>query len=244
MANDNYNPFHTPEVKKKTFLTRPVPIWSLGAALLAGSLLSFGFTTLADEETTNTQTQANDASPADPAGPAQVESDASSSEQNNPLDPEPDSQVTAAIGETTTNHGVRLTVDSVEVVRELSMRKEFSSGELETVTPNNEGAKFVRVHTTIANDGVDSLNLACTFRFATALENSQGQRYKAISDIYRIPGNPGCLSPDSVAPGFSGKISYVYEVPDSYEGGYFTYFDPAVHEARENPIRIRLDHTE
>lgn len=189
---------------------KPVPFWSLGAALIVGSLLTFGFTTFTNGETVNAQAPSSQISSEAPALPTSAGNTSIANAHGSPASPELGAQAHATIGETTTNHGVRLTVDSVEAVRELSMTKEFSSDELETITPNNEGAKFIRVNVTVANDGKEGFDLSCRLRSSTALENSQGQQYKAISDIYRIPGNPGCLSSDSIAPGFEGKISYVY----------------------------------
>ncbi|MGV0327911.1 DUF4352 domain-containing protein [Corynebacterium guaraldiae] len=244
MAIDNSNPFYVPVVRKQSFLKKPVPLWSLGAALILGSLISFGFTTLTKGETVDAQAQSSQTSSEAPALPSSAGSTPNANTQGFPASPQLGAQADATIGETTTNHGVRLTVDSVEVVRELSMTKKYSSDETETITPNNEGAKFIRVNVTVANDGKEGFDLSCRLRSSTALENSQGQQYKAISDIYRIPGNPGCLSSDSIAPGFEGKISYVYEVPDSFEWGNFTYFDPSVYEARKNPTLIRLDNAE
>ena len=247
MTNDNSNPFHVPEPKKKNIFTKPVPLWSLGAALITGSLLSFGITSLADEEPTNTQAHTSDASPAAPASPTAAKPNPSPAAQSNPSSPETEDQEAAAIGEATINHGVRVTVNSVEIVSELSLRKKYSaadSNELERLTPSNEGAKFALVNATIANEGAEDLSLSCGFNNSTRLENPQGQRYKTIEDNRLIPGNPDCVSSNSVAPGFSKEITYAYEVPDSYEWGYFTYSDPAVSEARNNPTRVRLDRKE
>lgn len=247
MKKDNSNPFGVPEPKKENIFTTPVPLWSLGAALITGSLLTFGITSLVNEEPTHTQAHTSDTSPAAPASPASTESNPSPAAQSNPSYPETEVQEAAAIGEATANHGVRVTVNSVEIVSELSIRKKYSaadSNDLESLTPSNEGAKFALVNATIANEGAEDLSLSCGFNYSTRLENPQGQRYKTIEDNRLIPGNPDCISSDSVAPGFSEEISYAYEVPDSYEWGYFTYSDPAVSEARDNPTRVRLDQRE
>ena len=97
-------------------------------------------------------------------------------------------------------------------------------------------------HPKTGRASIEALDLSCGFGFSTALENPQGQRYKSILDIHRIPGNALCG--DSVAPGFSGTVSYAYEVPDTFEFGSFTYYDPAVPDAYYEPTSIRLGNIE
>lgn len=236
MAIDNSNPFYIPEVKKEKFFTKPVPFWSLGVALITGSLLSYGITTAIDNKRVDMASQTS--------GGQQASTSDFSWTQNSPSSPT-DGEETFSIGEPTINHGVHLTVDSIELVDEIQMKKEYSNDKnavLETVTPENEKAKFARVDVTISNESIEALDLSCGFGFSTALENPQGQRYKSILDIHRIPGNALCG--DSVAPGFSGTVSYAYEVPDTFEFGSFTYYDPAVPDAYYEPTSIRLGNIE
>ena len=53
-----------------------------------------------------------------------------------------------------------MTVDSIELVDEIQMKKEYSNDKnavLETVTPENEKAKFARVDVTISNESIEAL---------------------------------------------------------------------------------------
>ena len=233
MANDNSNPFYAPEVRKQSFLKKPVPLWSLGAALIAGPLLTFGAITLADNGTTDAQVNTGENSSAVPAN-------LHSTGQDNPSSSTDEGQNIFSVGEPSTNHGIRLTVDSVEMVNELGFKQEAIEffTDSETLTPDNEGAKFVRVNASITNESFEALSLSCGFDYYTVLLNSQGQEYTAVEDLDYLEGNPDCS--DSIAPGFSGKASFVYEVPDNHELGYFVYTDPSVADATDNPTLIRL----
>ena len=126
------------------------------------------------------------------------------------------------------------------MVNELEIKKEARDYYTDsvTLTPDNDGAKFVRVNTSITNESFKALHLSCGFDGYTVLMNGQGQEYTAVGNLYHLEGNPDCS--DSIAPGFSGKASYVYEVPDNHELGYFVYTDPSVSDATENPPLIRL----
>lgn len=240
MAIDNSNPFYVPEVKKKSFFTKPVPLWSMGAALIAGSLLTFGAITLVDGGPNDTLKEATESSSAVPANLHSATPSSPSTEQDAPPSSTDGAQGIFSVGELSTNHGIHLTVDSVEIVSELRIKKEYSENNTnsESLVPDNEGAKFVRVNASITNESVKAFHLSCGFQTSTVLMNSQGQEYTAISDLYHLEGNPDCL--DSIAPGFSGEVSYVYEVPGDHELGYFAYADPSVSGATENPTLILL----
>ncbi|WP_083317769.1 MULTISPECIES: DUF4352 domain-containing protein [unclassified Corynebacterium] len=240
MVIDNSNPFNVPEVRKQSFFKKPVPLWSLGAALIAGPLLTFGAITLADDGTTDARVNTDENSSAVPANLHSTAPSSTSTGQDDSPSSTDEGQNIFSVGELSTNHGIHLTVESVEIVSELGIKKEALEylTDSEALTPDNDGAKFVRVNASITNESIKALHLSCGFDGFTVLMNSQGQEYTTVKNLYHLEGNPDCS--DSIAPGFSGKASYVYEVPDNHELGYFVYADPSVSGATDNPTLIRL----
>ena len=184
MAIDNSNPFYVPEVRKQSFLKKPVPLWSLGAALIAGPLLTFGAITLTDNGTTDARVNTGENSSAAPANLHSTAPGSTSTGQDDSQSSTDEGQNIFSVGELSTNHGIRLTVDSVEMVNELEIKKEARDycTDSVTLTPDNDGAKFVRVNTSITNESFKALHLSCGFDGYTVLMNGQGQEYTAVGN--------------------------------------------------------------
>ena len=77
--------------------------------------------------------------------------------------------------------------------------------------PAGEGAKFVTIRVRVKNDGQTSMSLTCGLPIVNKLVDVQDREFDAIDELYDVKGNPGCG--DSVQPGFTGEVSFVYRVP-------------------------------
>lgn len=133
----------------------------------------------------------------------------------------------APMHEALTNGGVTLTVDEVTVQpTELLEPDGYKKGAMppEEVTPENQGAKFVKVATTVRNDGTQPWDLTCSYHIDAVLADADGREYSPIDSLYRVPENPECN--DSLGPGFEHAMSWVYEVPEAMDPAFFGFFDP------------------
>jgi hypothetical protein len=122
------------------------------------------------------------------------------------------------IGVPVTKGGVTLTVN--EVTRPASIPATRGPGR----TPQ-AGGKFVRLDTTIKNDGQKSMDLTCSFDVQVVLVDRQRRQFDHVDDQYEIAGNPGCN--DGLQPGFSIGMAYVFEVPEGADITFFGFGDPA-----------------
>ncbi|MGB3673269.1 MAG: hypothetical protein WA988_02390 [Candidatus Nanopelagicales bacterium] len=122
------------------------------------------------------------------------------------------------VGVPVTKGGVTLTVN--EVTRPASIPATRGPGR----TPQS-GGKYVRLDTTIKNDGQKSMDLTCSFDVQVVLVDRQRRQFDHVDDQYEIAGNPGCN--DGLQPGFSIGMTYVFEVPESADITFFGFGDPS-----------------
>lgn len=147
----------------------------------------------------------------------------------------------ATVGQEAENGGVTLTVNQVEELPIITLDEEGKRkgyGSLEETPPSREGAKFVRVNTTVFNSGSNTWDLTCGYAIGTALMDPDGNQYDPIDSLYRVPENPECN--DSLGHGFSDEMTWVYEVPESYELGYFAFFEPAIDGGSGDPTAVDI----
>lgn len=138
------------------------------------------------------------------------------------------SAFSGTVGEPVVADGVTMTVTSLNESEQLSLTAEgYEEGAMpEEIVEARDGGKFFRVNTEVENTGNEPWNLTCSFSVQTELFSSDDRQYTDIGDLYRIPGNPGCG--DYLNPGFSTTMSWIYEVPEGFEAGYFGFADPNV----------------
>jgi hypothetical protein len=127
--------------------------------------------------------------------------------------------VVVAIGGPVTKGGVTLTFDSVTNQPAIAVTR----GPERTPQP---GGKYVRLDTTIKNDGRQSMDLTCSFDVQVVLVDSQRRQFDHVEDQYEIDGNPECNA--GLQPGFSTNMAYVFEVPVAAEVTLFGFGDPNV----------------
>lgn len=147
----------------------------------------------------------------------------------------------ATVGQETENGGVTLTVNQVEELPTITLDEKGRKkgyGALEETPPSRDGAKFIRVNTTVFNSGSHTWDLTCGYAIGTALMDPDGNEYDPVDSLYRIPENPGCN--DSLGHGFSDEMTWVYEVPESYELGYFAFFEPALYGGSGDPTVVDI----
>lgn len=147
----------------------------------------------------------------------------------------------ATVGQELENGGVTLTVNQVEELPTITLDEKGRMkgyGSLEETPPSREGAKFIRVNTTVFNSGSNTWDLTCGYAIGTALMDPDGNEYDPVDSLYRIPENPACN--DSLGHGFSDEMTWVYEVPESYELGYFAFFEPAIYGGSNDPMVVDL----
>jgi Domain of unknown function (DUF4352) len=120
------------------------------------------------------------------------------------------------IGQPVVNGGVKLTVNSVSSPPVISRHYKGD------VSPR-AGAKYVQVETLVENAGQKSMDLTCGYPLANKVYDTQKRQYDAVDDLYELPGNPGCN--DSLQPGFSSPMTYVYEVPQGAVIEFFGFAD-------------------
>lgn len=128
------------------------------------------------------------------------------------------------VGQELSNGGVVLTVNEVEELPTISLDEKNRMkgfGGIEETAPSREGAKFIRVNTTVFNSGSETWDLTCGLAISTVLKDVDGNRYDPITELYRIPENPECNA--SLGHGFSDEMTWIYEVPESYELGFFEF---------------------
>ncbi|WP_156892771.1 DUF4352 domain-containing protein [Corynebacterium sputi] len=132
------------------------------------------------------------------------------------------------IGEPVVADGVTMTVTALTESEQLSLTAEgFEEGTMpEETVEARDGGKFFRVDTEVENTGKEPWDLTCSFSVQTELFSSDDRQYTDIGDLYRVPGNPTCGDP--LNPGFSTTMSWIYEVPESFEVGYLGFADPNV----------------
>lgn len=151
-------------------------------------------------------------------------------------------QMIGPMGEELTNGGVALTVNNVSsqasVMLEPRNRKKGSTPP-EEVFPENQGAKFIKVETTVRNEGMAPWDLTCGYAVGTALYDVEGRHYEPIKQLYRVPENPACNA--SLGPGFESPMTWIYEVPESFEELGFGFFDPK--ENFNDPALVRIEAT-
>ena len=123
------------------------------------------------------------------------------------------------ISQTVVNGGITLTVDTVSQPPTIERNRKG------TVAPQ-PGAKFVQVETTIKNTGNKSVDLTCGYPIANKLWDAGKRQFDTVDALYELPGNPGCT--DNLQPGFSSKMSYVYEVPQDAVAEFFGFADSDV----------------
>lgn len=133
----------------------------------------------------------------------------------------------AQMHEEVTNGGVTLAINEVTAKpTEFLEPGGYKKGAMppEEVTPENQGAKFVKVATTVRNDSHQPWDLTCSYYIDAVLADADGRTYDPIDSLYRVPENPECN--DSLGPGFEHAMSWIFEVPEGMEPAVFGFFDP------------------
>lgn len=93
-------------------------------------------------------------------------------------------------------------------------------------TPPQDGAKYVRVDTTIENIGDAPFGLTCDLPIHVGVLDAQQQRFDPIPELFRVKGNPECN--EALQPGRSGQVAFVFEVPRDDVIGAFGFQDVAI----------------
>ncbi len=114
--------------------------------------------------------------------------------------------------------------DSLEVYADNYKRGTMPN---ETLTPENQGAKYVSVETTVKNTSKKSMDLTCGFGLQATLFNKDEQAYDPIDSLYRVLDNPECN--ESLNPGFEKTMTWVYEVPADMQPYAFGVAEPTEH---------------
>lgn len=141
--------------------------------------------------------------------------------------PEQETPAFAQMHEEITNGGVTLTINEVTAKPTEQLEPDgYRKGAMppEEVSPENQGAKFVKVATTVRNDSLQPWDLTCSYYIDAVLADVDGRTYDPIDSLYRVPENPECN--DSLGPGFEHAMSWIFEVPEAMEPAFFGFFDP------------------
>lgn len=123
------------------------------------------------------------------------------------------------IGQPVTNGGIKLTINAVSISPVVPRGRGGDQ-------PPRAGAKIVRVDTTVDNVGTESIDLTCSYPIANKLWDAQKRQFDSVDKLYDIPGNPECN--DSIQPGFSSPMTYMYEVPQDAVIEFFGFADSNV----------------
>ena len=111
--------------------------------------------------------------------------------------------------------------DSLEVYADNYKRGTMPN---EILTPENQGAKYISVETTVKNTSKKSMDLTCGFGLQATLFNKDEQAYDPIDSLYRVLDNPECN--ESLNPGFEKTMTWVYEVPSDMKPYAFGFAEP------------------
>ena len=123
------------------------------------------------------------------------------------------------VGVPVTKGGVTMTVNEVTTPASVPTTKGPDR------TPQS-GGKYVRLDTTIKNDGLQSMDLTCSFDVQVVLVDRERRQFDAVDKKYEIDGNPGCN--DGLQPGFAIGMAFVFEVPADAEIKLFGFGDPNI----------------
>lgn len=113
------------------------------------------------------------------------------------------------VGVKTTSGGIDIVVNSFATVPNYTT---LYNQDEETVQPR-QGAKFVRVETTVVNNRKGGIDLTCSYPVAAKVVDINEREFDPVDDLYKLPGNPGCN--DQLQPGFDSQMTWIYEVPAS-----------------------------
>lgn len=147
-----------------------------------------------------------------------------------------------AVGQSVTNGGITLTVNEVssppsfqQVSNATDKNSEYA--EFETVTPRT-GGKFIRVDATVLNNTRAGIDLTCSWPVNALAVDMAGNNYKPVDDLYKLPGTPDCN--ENLNPGFSSKMTWIFEVPASADVQGFAFADTAANAYAYSMIRLGL----
>jgi hypothetical protein len=68
--------------------------------------------------------------------------------------------------------------------------------------------------------------MTCGYPIANKLWDSQRRQFDAVKSLYELPGNPECNA--NLQPGFSSKMTYVYEIPQDAVIAFFGFADDSI----------------
>lgn len=111
------------------------------------------------------------------------------------------------VGDQAQSGGVVLTVNDFAVIPDYVTNY---NRENKTLKPR-EGAKFVRVDADVLNNTKAGIDLTCSYPVAAKVVDSKDRQFDPVEELYKIDGNPECN--DLLQPGFTSKMSWIYEVP-------------------------------
>ncbi len=121
----------------------------------------------------------------------------------------------AGIGSTFRHLGIALTV--VDIRCSFSVRlnnshyRTGSGRETYEDVAARDGAKFITVKMRVLNDSKKGLDLTCGYPIKNYLTDERDREFTSIGKLYRVQGNPECN--DTLQPGFSTDMTYIYRVP-------------------------------
>ncbi|NIL77574.1 DUF4352 domain-containing protein [Rhodococcus sp. B10] len=142
------------------------------------------------------------------------------------------------IGEEARSEGIVITVHSVIESPTISFNDSGYSGSYAEFTqkPARAGGKFFVVDTTVLNDGLEPIDLTCSFPIQNTLTTDGQRQYTTVDEQYNIEGNPGCN--DMLQPGFDSPMKFVYEVPAAAQAVAFGFADSK--NAYDKPTYVEL----
>lgn len=126
------------------------------------------------------------------------------------------------VGEPATSGGAVVTINSVRVAETISYREGTRRGIYEP-KPARTGGEFVVVAANVDNQGRKGMDLTCGFPIQAVLYTMDKAEYTPIDSLHRLEGNPECN--DDLGPGFSTKMTWVFEIPQGREPGIFGFAD-------------------
>ncbi|QUD81551.1 hypothetical protein J8M97_17385 [Gordonia polyisoprenivorans] len=144
------------------------------------------------------------------------------------------------VGQNVTNGGITVTINQVSSPPSFqqvsnSMQKTSEYAEFVSVSPR-AGGKFIRVDATVLNGTQKAIDLTCSWPINDVAVDSSNHNYKHVDDLYKIPGTPECN--EDLNPGFSAKMTWIYEVPASANVIGFAFADTATDPYDYSIIRL------
>lgn len=167
-----------------------------------------------------TETPSETATPTPEPEKEEPEDDEEEEEEEEALDAsEGDPLDYGEVGDTVTNHGAELTLNDAYMAETIPWNESAQppGNPLYEITPRpaEDGAKWFVMETTVSNEGRSSMDLTCSWPIEVVGVDVDEREFDTINSLYQYEANPACN--DSLQPGFSAEMTYVFSIPSDAE---------------------------